>query len=135
MMAEGRSAWMEFQDAWDREGEQPRTAGFDDVLDQVGPEATLEWALVDPNRPWAPFVRPNVRSRIDATLQEGIREASGRAAERQAEAERAADEDDDTVIAAMNDKRAERGQEPLSEAQERGVREQRAKRRDQREAP
>jgi hypothetical protein len=122
-MAEDRSMWVEFQDAWDREGEQPRTPGFLDLIDQVGYEATLEWQLVDPSKAWAPFVRPNVRKRIEATLKEGVAEVQQLGAERKAEADRLADERDDAMIALMNEKRVERGQEPLTEKQERVVRE------------
>jgi hypothetical protein len=125
MMAEGRSAWVEFQDAWDREGEQPRSGGFLDVIDQAGFEATVEWQLVDPDRPWAPFVRPNVRQRIEDVLAEGIAEVRQLEVERRAEAERLADGADDRAIALINERRVERGDELLTEKQERLIRESR----------
>ena len=106
------------------------TKGYDRIVDQAGIEYTWEWFLIDPSRPWASAVPARVRSRIDADLARRDREALERAKARAENELRLAAAEDDRVIANMNAGRAAQGRPPLSEEQERSVRENRRAQRD-----
>jgi hypothetical protein len=101
------------------------TEGYDRIVDQAGIEYTWEWFLIDPSRPWASAVPDFVRERIEADLDRRSGNAVARAKARAEEAEREAADEDDRVIALMNDKRADEGKEPLTSEQEASVRESR----------
>jgi hypothetical protein len=105
------------------------TQGYDRIVDQAGIEYTWEWFLIDPSRPWAGAVPPLVRQRIEADLERRDKNALARAKARAAEAERLAREEDDRVIANMNERRAQQGKPTLTEQQEATVRENRRTRR------
>jgi hypothetical protein len=105
------------------------TQGYDRIVDQAGIEYTWEWFLVDSSRPWASAVPPLVRQRIEADLARRDHDALKRAQARAAEAQRAAEKEDDAVIASMNARRVAEGKEPLTEHQETSVRESRRNRR------
>ena len=107
------------------------TKGYDRIVEQAGVEYTWEWFLIDPARPWASAVPTLVRDRIAADLNRRSRNAIANAADRQREADRVAETEDDAVIASMNAKRRETGREPLSEQQEASVRESRRRRREE----
>jgi hypothetical protein len=105
------------------------TQGYDRIVDQAGIEYTWEWFLIDPSRPWASAVPALVRQRIEADLARRDQGALSRAQVRAEEAQRVAEKEDDTVIAAMNAKRVAEGKKPLTEQQETSVRQDRRKRR------
>ena len=105
------------------------TQGYDRIVDQAGIEYTWEWFLIDPSRPWAGAVPPLVRQRIEADLERRDKNALARAKARAAEAERLAREEDDRVIANMNERRAQQGKPTLTEQQQATVRENRRTRR------
>ena len=105
------------------------TQGYDRIVDQAGIEYTWEWFLIDPSRPWAGAVPPLVRQRIEADLERRDKNALARAKARAAEAERLAREEDDRVIANMNERRTQQGKPTLTEQQEAAVRENRRTRR------
>jgi hypothetical protein len=108
------------------------TQGYDRIVDQAGIEYTWEWFLIDPSRPWASAVPPLVRQRIEADLARRDQDALERAQTRAAEAQRAAEEEDDRVIASMNARRLSEGRDPLTERQEASVRDSRRNRRGER---
>ena len=101
------------------------TMGYDRIVEQVGVEYTWEWFLIDPTRPWASAVPPDVRQRIEADLDRRSQNAVARAKARLQDAQRLAEARDNEVIALMNAKRIEEGKEPLSKQQEALVRERR----------
>ena len=105
------------------------TEGYDRIVDQAGIEYTWEWFLIDPSRPWASAVPEVVRRRIEADLARRDQSALVRAKARAEESERLAEQEDDKVIADMNARRVEKGEDPLSEQQETSVRENRRRRR------
>lgn len=108
------------------------TQGYDRIVEQAGVEYTWEWFLIDPSRPWASAVPPLVRERIQADLDRRRGNAATNAEARAHEAERLAAEEDDKVIATMNEKRAEQGKEPpLSQEQKASVRESRRRGREE----
>jgi hypothetical protein len=119
---------------WSGPTDEPHggTQGYDRIVDQAGTEYTWEWFLIDPSRPWASAVPPLVRQRIEADLTRRDRDAVGRAHARAAEAQRAAEKEDDQVIASMNARRVAEGKAPLTEQQETSVRENRRNRREDR---
>ena len=105
------------------------TQGYDRIVDQAGIEYTWEWFLIDPSRPWASWVPPLVRQRIEADLARRDEHALARAQTRAEEARREAEKEDDALIASMNARRAAQGKEPLTAQQEKSVREDRRSRR------
>ena len=105
------------------------TQGYDRIVDQAGVEYTWEWFLIDPSRPWASVVPAVVRQRIEADLARRDQGALSRAQARAEDAQRAAENEDDAVIADMNARRAAQGKEPLTERQDSSVREDRRNRR------
>ncbi|HTX10387.1 MAG TPA: hypothetical protein VME22_17320 [Solirubrobacteraceae bacterium] len=114
---------------WSGPGDEPEssTEGYDRIVDQAGIEYTWEWFLIDPTRPWASAVPELVRRRIEADLERRDRNALGRAKARAEEAARIADQEDDKVIALMNERRLGQGKRPLTAEQEAAVRENRRK--------
>ena len=105
------------------------TMGYDRIVEQVGVEYTWEWFLIDPSSPWASAVPPLVRERIEADLELRSQNAVAHAKTRAQNDERLAEEEDDAMIARLNARRAEKGEEPFSEKQEASVRETRRSRR------
>lgn len=101
------------------------TAGYDRIVDQAGIEYTWEWFLIDPSRPWSHAVPPVVKDRITADLDRRDHNALVRAQARAEQADRAAQERDDKVIADMNARRLAAGKDVLTEQQETSVRERR----------
>lgn len=99
------------------------TEGYDRIVEQAGIEYTWEWFLIDPTRPWAGAVPPLVRERIEADLARRDEKALVRAKARAEEAERAAQQEDDRLVADMNARRETQGKGALSEPQEESVRE------------
>jgi putative transcriptional regulator len=131
ILADDVNAWDAAHEAWDRPAseEQPTTFGYEREIEQGFPEALWESALIDPDQPWATYVKPNVRQRIQAHIAARVGNAQGNLARAQAEADQLAREEDDRTIASMNTSRAESGREPLTEEQEQLVRERRQARR------
>jgi len=125
LLREGVNAFDEAIRIWSGPTEDPEsgTMGYDRIVEQVGVEYTWEWFLIDQSRPWAGEVPPLVRERIEADLNRRDQNALARAKTRAQEKERLAEAKDDKVIADMNANRVEQGKEPLSEQQERSVRE------------
>ena len=105
------------------------TMGYDRIVDQAGIEYTWEWFLIDPSRPWASAVPPVVRQRIEADLAHRDKDAVARAKARADEAERLAIAEDDRIVARMNLRLVEEGKPPLTDEQEKSVRESRRQRR------
>lgn len=111
------------------------TEGYDRIVDQAGIEYTWEWFLIDASRPWASAVPRGVRERIEADLARRDQEALARAQSRAETARRAAEEEDDRLIARMNGQRVAEGKSPLSQEQEASVRTNRVKHRPRIERP
>lgn len=132
LLRKGGNAFHEAVRVWSGPTDDPDsgTQGYDRIVEQAGIEYTWEWFLIDPSRPWANAVPALVRERIEADLARRDQNAMSAARARATDAERAADEEDDHVITLMNQRRVADGKEPLTEQQERSVREGRRARRD-----
>jgi hypothetical protein len=108
--------------------DQPTTdssAGYDRIVDQAGPEWTWEGFLIDPTRPWASEVPKHVRENVENYLG-GVVQAVHAARQAEAEeVERLAREEDERIIALMQENRVQDGKPPWTVEQLAGVRERR----------
>lgn len=127
LLRKGVNAWDEAIRIWsDPTGEPDSgTAGYDRIVDQAGIDYTWEWFLIDPERPWASAVPPEVRQRIEADLARRDRDALERKKAEAARNLRLAEAEDDKVIADMNAHRAAQSKLSLTPEQEASVRERR----------
>jgi hypothetical protein len=53
---------------WSDEDAEGSSPGYDAIVEQAGVQFTWEFALIDPDRPWANEVPPNTRARIEQYL-------------------------------------------------------------------
>jgi hypothetical protein len=111
------AAWSEPYDPADGESE-----GYDRIVEQAGPQYTWEGILIDPSRPWAPWVPQRVRENIKADLDRRRRNAGANIKARGAQAaadaaaiEAAARAKDKALLDAMSEARVADGKPPLSD--------------------
>ena len=70
---------------WSDEDAQGSSPGYDAIVEQAGVEYTWEFALIDPERPWANDVPPATRARIERYLAgdlDALRQREGEKRER-----------------------------------------------------
>jgi hypothetical protein len=133
LLKEDVNAWDAAIAAWSTPNEDAPVSGYDRIIAEAGPEYTWEGILIEPSRPWAAELRskhPEVVRNIEADLERRAKGVVAWRAQRQAETEQLALEQDEATIAVMNAKRVAEGRQPLSEQQAQMVRDQRRQRRE-----
>jgi hypothetical protein len=124
VLKDDHNAWDVAIEAWS-EPQAPADSGsegYDRIVEQAGPEYTWEGILIDPSRPWAPWVPERVRENIKADLARRGRNATAnierraaRAATDAAAAEAAARAKDKAVLDTISEARVADGKPPLSD--------------------
>ncbi len=67
---------------WSDEDAEGSSPGYDAIVEQAGVEFTWEFALIDPERPWANDVPPKTRARIEQYLGKDLEALRQRERER-----------------------------------------------------